>query len=73
MMYKVVTGNIDHDGMQRIHFKSANVDDCFRFIFNRMNSEIKAVRNTTKGMYVVDSFDEIIPMIPMSAFTKKST
>lgn len=66
MMYKVVTGRItDTYGYQKIHFQSKDVNDCFQFISSRMNSQVKAVRNTSRGMTVVDPFGETVSMSAM--------
>lgn len=60
-MFKVVKGQINESyGYQQILFQSKSADDCFNFILARKNSEIPAVRKTSKGMYVIDVFGDVV-------------
>ena len=63
MYYKVVTGRMTETyGHQKIHFQSRNVEDCFQFIFSRMNSKVKTVNMTSRGMTVIDPFGDVVPL-----------
>lgn len=60
-MFKVVKGQMTESyGYQQVLFQSRVVEDCFNFIDTRKKSEIKSVRETVKGVKVVDIFgDEV--------------
>lgn len=60
-MFKVVKGQMsDTYGYQQVLFQSQVVEDCFSFIDNRKKSEVKNVRETVKGVQVLDTFGDVV-------------
>jgi hypothetical protein len=55
MQYLVVSGKLSQSsGVQKVHFRSRSLDECYSFIHARLQSEnLSAVREAYK-FYVVD-------------------
>ena len=59
MQYQVLSGNMtDSYGYQMTHFRSRSLDDCYRFIFFRLNSEDAKTRKEAKKLFVQDAMGD---------------
>jgi hypothetical protein len=55
MQYQVLSGHMTASyGYQQIHFRSRSLDDCYRFIFFRLNSSDTKTRKEAKKLFVQD-------------------
>lgn len=55
MLYQVVSGKMSRSsGVQKIHFRSRSLDECYSFIRSRLSSENSSVVHEAYKLYVVD-------------------
>lgn len=55
MQYQVLSGNMNSSyGYQQVHFRSRSLDECYRFIFSRLDAEDVKIRKEAKKLFVQD-------------------
>jgi hypothetical protein len=55
MQYQVLSGKMTSSyGYQQVHFRSRSLDECYRFIFSRLDSMDSKTRKEAKMLFVQD-------------------